>query len=293
MPEIPEMELYKNHLNRWVRGKKILGVRIYRAKSINRSENEFIPGIQGSELQEIERHGKFLLLKLDKGQKLLTHMMLDGRLYYLPGDLARVKLGHDLIEDPEELKRRVEGLPGKPSVLFAFEDGSLLFFCQLTLGYLHLYGPNELIPFLEELGPDPLDSNFTKEEFRKRLAMGTRRSKIKPWLIQQKNLAGIGNAYSNESLFLARLLPVRALGSLCEEEMTDLYIALIGVLKHSIELGGDMEAPFMPGDELTGGFNPYFQVYERAGQPCNVCGEVIRKEEIGGRNAFYCPNCQH
>jgi len=288
MPETPEMELYKINLNRFVKGKLISNVKIYRKKSLNISDSEFVREIIYTHIESVDRKGKYLIFNLSNGLFLLTHMMLDGRLFYLPLEMQG---DTDIDFDHADLiKRKVHGIPGKPSVAFILDDKSVLFFCRLTLGFLHLLKSEQLQDRLSEIGIDVLDPMFNEEYLESLL--DNSRGMIKPWLMNQKYLAGIGNAYSNESLFYDGILPHREIKSLTHEEKWKLYKSLISVIKESIEKGGDMEEPFMPSDNFTGGFIPYFKVYDREGEPCKVCGNVIESIEIGGRKAFFCSNCQ-
>lgn len=296
MPEIPEMEIYKNYLSKSVKGKQILDVNVLRVKSVNLESTDFCQHVIGNRIKEITRKGKYIIFHLDDGHYLLTHMMLDGRLYLLSSDYSKNspeigKLWAEILHSPaEDLKQKIKELPGKPSVIFRLADNSVLFFCSLTLGYLHYLSQAELETILGKLGRDPLESDFNAEVFS-RLLEG-KKGMIKPWLMNPKNIAGVGNAYSNEALFGAGILPNRLIPAINSTERVKLYESLIKVLKDSIRLGGDMEEPFAPWDDFTGGYNPYFKVYDRSGKPCPVCQNVIEKSEIGGRNAFFCPQCQ-
>lgn len=288
MPEVPEMEIYKDYLNRWVKEKTIKEVLVLRPRSINIPSDEFVSNLTGVVIGETRRRGKYLINKLSNQKFLLTHMMLDGRLYYLPKDLAD-SLDINL-ENTDEIKEKVEGIPGKPNVIFIFSDGSILLFCNLTLGYLYYLSEEELDNILSKIGRDPLDEGFSVDEFISLIS--GKRGMIKPWLMNQKYLAGIGNAYSNEALFEAKILPTRQIKDMGDFNKIQLYNSLIRILKDSISKGGDMEEAFTLGDKFTGGYNPYFKVYDREGEPCRVCSSLIIREEVGGRNAFYCPNCQ-
>jgi formamidopyrimidine-DNA glycosylase len=298
MPEIPEMEIYKNYLNKWVKDKRINDVNVLRAKSVNLESQIFCRNVIGRTIKNVTRRGKYLIFHLDSGHFLLTHMMLDGRLYLLPiesegredylsaGDL----MSKIMKSDAETLKQQIKGLPGKPSVVFGLDSDRVLLFCSLTLGYLHYLSQDKLELKLDELGSDPLDPNFNTQELTQLLK--GRKGMIKPWLMNPHNISGVGNAYSNEALFGSGILPNRIISAISSSERASLYNSLTTILRDSIRLGGDMEEPFAPWDDFTGGYNPFFKVYERSGKPCFVCQSIIQKTEIGGRNAFYCPNCQ-
>jgi len=156
-------------------------------------------------------------------------------------------------------------LPGRASVVFGLSDGSVLFFCSLTLGYLHYLGQEQLERKLRELGKDPLDSKVSAQDFSQLLER--KRGMIKPWLMNPKNISGVGNAYSNEALFSAGVLPTRLISQLSSNEKVTLFNSLVSIIKDSIRLGGDMEEPFAAWDDFTGGYNAYFKVYDRAGKP--------------------------
>lgn len=296
MPEIPEMEIYKDYLNKWVKNKRISEVNVLRVKSVNLESMDFCRSVIGKRISDITRKGKYIIFHLDDGHFLLTHMMLDGRLFLLPLNVTEKgqsiqELMSDLLNsEAGDLRQRIKELPGKPSVIFGLSDDSVLFFCSLTLGYLHYLTQDELETKLEVLGSDPLDSNFNAQELI-RLLTG-KKGMIKPWLMNPKNIAGVGNAYSNEALFGAGILPNRLISTLCNADVVRLFDSLITSIRDSIRLGGDMEEPFAPWDDFTGGYNPYFKVYDQYGEPCPVCQNVIEKSEVGGRNAFYCSHCQ-
>ena len=192
--------------------------------------------------------------------------------------------------EAKELRQSIKELPGKPSVIIGLGDDLVLFFCSLTLGYLHYLSKDELEAKLGVLGSEPLNPNFDAQALI-RLLKG-KKGMIKPWLMNPKNIAGVGNAYSNEALFGAGILPTRLISAISVAEKVKLYDSLINSLRDSMRLGGDMEEHFAPWDDFTGGYNPYFKVYERSGKPCPVCHNVIEKSEVGGRNAFYCSACQ-
>lgn len=279
MPEIPEMENYKNHLLQSVLNKPIYTAKVHRPRSINVDEEVFLNYLSGRRFTEVKRRAKYLIFEIEKGLYLIAHLMLDGRLYFQPG--GEVKPGQVF----------PIGLPGKPYVEIAFEDNSILYFCDLRLGYLHLVDKEVLRGIIQGLGLEPLGLEYNWNNFNK--VMSKRRGMVKPLLMNQKVIAGIGNAYSNEILFASRILPDRVVPSLSEEEMQNLYQSIPRILNEALAKGGYIEEPFAPWDKVSGGAIPFFKVYDRAKEPCYICGTALMSREVGGRNAFYCPICQN
>lgn len=271
MPEIPEMETYKSMLAKTVVGKLITQIDVERPRSINLAVDEFTPTLHGQIIEKVSRRAKYLILQLHGGFSLITHMMLDGRLYYSEAGMP-------------------ESLPGKPDVILNFTDGSKLYFCDLRLGFLHLVTSQQLQSELAGLGLEPLSPEFTFTNFME--LFKKRRGVIKPLLIDQKIIAGIGNAYSNESLFAAAILPSRTVAQLQESEMKSLWQAILRVLREASANGGYIEEPYAAWDKLSGGHIPKFMVYDRGGEPCKVCGTLITETKIGGRWTYYCTACQ-
>ncbi len=297
MPEIPEMEIYKDYLNSWVKDKIISDVNVLRVKSINLESADFCRRVIGRLIRGITRRGKYLIFHLDDGHFLLTHMMLDGRLFLLPLENPHIgqsvdELQREIVKsNAEDLRERIMELSGKPSVVFGLSDYSVLFFCSLTLGYLNYLSQDELESKLEQLGCDPLDPNLDAQELAQLL--NGKKGMIKPWLMNPKNIAGVGNAYSNEALYGAGILPTRLISTISSAEKVKLFECLIYILQDSIRLGGDMEEAFAPWDDFTGGYKSHFKVYDRAKKPCLACHNVIEKSEVAGRNAFFCTHCQN
>lgn len=271
MPEIPEMERYRQLLFETVVGKQIVKVEVERPKSINVDVNEFKTSITGGFVEGISRRAKYLIIHLHGGLFLITHMMLDGRLYY--GEKAQ------------------DNLPGTPHITFDFADGHSLYFCGLGLGFLHLVTREGVEKETEGIGIEPLSPEFTVDTLIR--IFKSRRGVIKPLLMDQKLIAGIGNAYSNEILFASGILPQRKIPSLEESDYQKLWQVIPRILKKGIENGGYIEEPFAAWDNLTGGQNHHFLVYDRGGQPCPVCGTPINQTKLNGRWTYYCTVCQH
>jgi formamidopyrimidine-DNA glycosylase len=269
MPELPEMENYRRLLSEQVQHKTITDIKVNREKSINVSIPEFQQNVVGQTIVKIVRRGKHLLFGLENGFNLLLHLMLGGTMY----------IGSEL-DQPKRTKQ----------VIFDFHN-SELFFIGLRLGYLHLLTKEQVEAAFKDLGPEPLDSSFTFDLFKQ--LVGKKKGKLKPTLVDQQFLAGIGNCYSDEICYHAQLLPMRKWNELNEEELQNLFSSIKFVLNRALELGGYMEMPLYKLDQLTGGYNDHCFVYDREGETCNRCGQLIVKVVLSSRKCFYCPGCQH
>jgi formamidopyrimidine-DNA glycosylase len=268
MPELPEMETYKDLLNQKLKGFVIQDVLINREKSINVSVKQFKSEVVGSTITNIERAAKQLIFHLNNGKRLLLHLMLGGSMY----------IGND--QDSPDRTKQIE---------FTF-DHFKLYFIGLRLGYLHLYNETDIRSELADLGPDPLSGEFTLKSFEE-LAL-SKKGMLKTTLVNQQFIAGVGNCYSDEICFQAKLLPTRRFTDLTSFEINTLYTAIQAVLREAIRLGGYMEMKLYENDLLTGGYNDNCMVYDREGNPCFRCNTQIIKEMISSRKTFYCPNCQ-
>jgi formamidopyrimidine-DNA glycosylase len=269
MPELPEMENYRNLLGPLICGKTITAAQINRVKSINVDPTPFLKETIGCSIVNIERRAKHLLFHLSSGKVLLLHLMLGGWMFY------------GLESEKPDRTIQVE---------FSFGEQKL-YFIGLRLGYLHLHDNESAKQFLSKLGPEPLAAHFTLSDFQSRLKV--RRTSLKATLVDQGFLSGIGNCYSDEICFIAGLLPARSLNTLGTDEQTHLFQAIHGVLNEAIQYGGYMESPLYVGDRLTGQFNNRCRVYDCEGNPCTRCGSPIIFHEVASRKCFYCTECQH
>jgi formamidopyrimidine-DNA glycosylase len=268
MPELPEMENYKRLLNQKIAGQTITGVEINREKSINVLPALFTNTVSQQKVVTINRRGKHLLFHLQNGQVLLLHLMLGGWMY----------LGNE----EDKPKRTVQ-------VRLSFGQ-SQLYFIGLRLGYLHLYNEKDVQHQLSKLGPEPLENEFTLPQFLNILS--DKRGRIKTKLLDQEFLAGIGNCYSDEICFHARIQPKRDISEMGDTERNQLFQSMKYVLLDALKHGGYMDNPFFSGDTLTGGYSQLCLVYDREGEKCHRCSSIIMKEMISSRKTFFCPNCQ-
>ena len=268
MPELPEMETYKKLLTEKIVGKTITDIEVNREKSINVSSLEFVQEVKGKHIIKIDRRAKHLIFSLNSGKHLLLHLMLGGWMY----------LGNE-DDTPDRTKQ----------VVLSFGDMKL-YFIGLRLGYLHLLDEQDLQQKFADLGPEPLEADFTFDAFRDILQ--SKRGKLKMTLTDQKTISGIGNLYSDEICFEAKIRPTVTVNSLDKDSMFSVYNSIHTVLNNAVSLGGYMEDPLFLGVKHTGGYNDHILVYDREGEKCRRCGGTIVKIELNSRKCFYCPDCQ-
>jgi len=268
MPETIKQDMIKK-----IKGKSIKKVEIKNEKNIRIvSPLEFKKKLEGKTIKDIQRRGKFLMLYLDSSDVLLFHLKLTGRLIF-------------------SSSRDVE--PEYSRIAFIFEDGSTLFFADIRgFADIYLVSQDEInqIPAIKNMGPEPLSPEFTVEKFKDILKR--KRGKIKPLLMDQNVIAGVGNIYSQEALYRAKIHPEREVSRLNDEELESVYRELLKLLEEAIRYRGSSVDAYVDLNGKEGNFVPHLQVYGREGQTCPRCGSIIRKKKIGGRGTYFCENCQ-
>ncbi|NTZ18904.1 DNA-formamidopyrimidine glycosylase [Paenibacillus sp. JMULE4] len=273
MPELPEVETVRRTLNQLVIGKTVERVSVKLPRIIQYPEDieRFQLLLSGETIQSVERRGKFLRFMFDH-YTLVSHLRMEGRYgVYRSGE-------------PEERHTHV---------VFYFTDGTELRYKDVRqFGTMHLYPKDQDLQEapLKKLGLEPLDEAFTFEAFRDRI--GSRPTKIKPLLLNQEYIVGIGNIYVDESLFLAGIHPEREARSLSRHELAKLYEAVVTTLKEAVDAGGSTIKSYVNGQGEIGMFQHQFKMYGRKDEPCFHCGHKIEKMVIGGRGTHYCPKCQ-
>jgi len=273
MPELPEVETVKRTLNALVAGKTIRAVTVRLPRIIHRPEEPeaFAAALEGRTILGIERRGKFLRFLLD-GLVLVSHLRMEGRYSVCPSDEPIEKHTH---------------------VLFHLTDGTDLRYKDVRqFGTMHLFRPGEEFgqPPLSKLGMEPLDNAFTAEALRRLL--GGRKAPIKPLLLNQAYVAGLGNIYVDESLHKAGIHPERPAASLRPAEWTRLHEAIRCTLQEAVDAGGSSVRSYVNGQGELGMFQLRLYVYGREDEPCRTCGTAIVKTVLGGRGTHVCPVCQ-
>jgi formamidopyrimidine-DNA glycosylase len=265
MPELPEVETIKSDLERIVLGKKIIQVNIYNSQVIRQPAPEaFKSSLEGVGIKRIFRRGKLLILELSNGKFLTVHFKMTGQLV-TPGGASSSR------------------------VSFVLDGGMILDFNdQRLFGELRLVNDWKKLEFLQRLGPEPFD--LTSVKFKDMLSK--RKTAIKPLLLDQAFIAGIGNIYAAEILFRAKINPQRPAQSLTKEEQLVLYNEIQKVLKSAIKHGGSSVDDYVRVSGKNGDYARFHQVYGRAGKPCFVCASLIKRFAQGGRGTYFCPRCQ-
>ena len=277
MPELPEVEVMRRDLEREVVGKKIKAVEVTGTRSVRRHKNrkEFITVLTGRKITAVQRRGKYLIVKLDGTDALIVHLGMSGQL--LRAKTAREKA------------------PKHTHVAITFTQGGLLRFVDpRTFGEMFIasYDDLEQVEELAHLGLDPLETALSWDLFGRMLA--EKKTKLKPLLMDQKFIAGIGNVYSDEILFEAGLKWERQSDSLSQQEVRRLYRAISETLNGAVKYRGSSLADEQYVDLFgkPGEYQGELKVYGREGEPCRRCRTPIQTVKVAQRTSYFCPQCQ-
>lgn len=288
MPELPEVETIRRGLAGVLPGKRIARFTLRLPKVFHVVSGTKRSQVTGSTVESVKRRGKVLLIGLSGERTLVIHLKMTGQLIFREHAKVVLAGGHPIPTVDGKLPSRVT------HAVFRFSDGSELFYNDLRqFGYIKLV-PNmalEDIPILRTMGPEPLEKSFRLEVLS---ALLKRRpnAKLKPLLLDQTSLAGLGNIYVDEILNLARLHPLRTARSLTPEQRRRLFKATATILRASLKAGGTSDNTYVT---IRGGKGDYLtqaRVYHRTGEPCRRCGTLIKRIVVVGRGTHYCPRCQ-
>lgn len=273
MPELPEVETVRKTLEQLIVGKTIRQVKVLLPRLIKRPDDAvlFASMLEGRTIQGIGRRGKFLRIFLD-GWTLVSHLRMEGRYGVFQAKDAVEKHTH---------------------VIFHFTDGTELRYKDVRqFGTMHLFAEGEdlLLPPLDKLGLEPLDPAFTLKAFRE--AIAGRSTRIKPLLLDQRHIVGLGNIYVDEALHRAGIHPERTADSLKPAEWKRLHEEIVSTLSEAVEAGGSSVKSYVNGQGEMGMFQLRLKAYGRNGEPCQQCGTMIVKTVVAGRGTHFCPVCQ-
>lgn len=273
MPELPEVETIRRSLSQHVLNLKIEEVIVrWQGAVVGYQEHGFAETVQGLSVQSIERRGKYLLITLEDDWSIIAHMRMTGRLNYY--------------SDSQEPEKHTH-------LVLKFSKGELHFTDTRKFGRLQLVRTQERLeqPSLKRLGPEPLEQEFTPEHLRRRLIQ--RKLALKPALLDQTVVAGLGNIYVDEALFRAGISPERIANTLTVQEAEKLYGTICEVLQEGIRANGTSFRDYQDANGEKGAFQRELRVYGRGGEACTCCGRPLAKLRLGGRTTVFCPDCQH
>jgi formamidopyrimidine-DNA glycosylase len=290
LPELPEVEVTRRRI-----APLLVGRRIAKVFTTKRSYFFLTPParlereLPGAIVAALERRGKYLLAQLVDGRRLLLHLGMTGQLFTENASSVRLLSAARRAALAPEAQRGF--VPDQHTHLrIEFDDGGpALFFRDVRkFGKVRLIAPGQSDPRLDLLGVDALEATGA-DLFR---ATRKRKVAIKSVLLAQDVIAGIGNIYADEALFLAGIRPKRAAGKLSAADCEKLVAAVRRVLLRSIETGGSSISDYVQPDGADGAYQDERRVYARKGEPCQTCGTAIRRIVIGARATHFCPTCQ-
>jgi len=289
MPELPEVQTTVNGINKKVLLRTFVDVWSDWEKIIKKPKNfkEFKKIIIGKKIIKAWRRAKNVIIDLSDNYSLLIHQKMTGHLLFGKWNFINNKW------IPEKRGPLDDPYNRFLHIIFFLDNGKMLALSDSRkFAKVELWKTNELLNSSEfkQIGPEPLDKDFSFEKFKK--ALKNKRGKIKTVLMNPKIIAGIGNIYANEALWHAKIHPEKNVVSLSEKELKLLYQAVIKVLKRSIELGGESFSDYRNIDGGKGAFDNERKVYKREGQKCSRCKTEIKRIKFNGRSSFFCPNCQ-
>jgi len=290
MPELPEVETIVRDLNK-TGAHKLLCARFINVwtnfpKTIKEPESfeQFKNKIKGKEIQKIWRRGKNIIFSLSESYFLLIHQKLTGHLLFGRWEFRE----GEWVAPAGPLAEKVNSYI---HLLFTLDSGQMLALSDLRkFAKVKLLDNEKLKKEISFLGPEPLEKDFAFEKFRRSLEK--RKGKIKQVLMNQEIIAGIGNIYSDEILWRAKVHPFKDVSKLTRKELENIYKSMREILAKAIKLGGESISDFRKISGERGYFDKERRVYRREGEKCSRCGTIIKRIKLAGRSAHFCPRCQ-
>ncbi|MVX59484.1 DNA-formamidopyrimidine glycosylase [Streptococcus danieliae] len=271
MPELPEVETVRRGLSPLVQGKRIAQVTVLYPKMVRTGAEALAHDLLEQEIQKVDRRGKYLIFDLGN-HVLLSHLRMEGKFFFQAEAQEPQKHQHVLVD---------------------FDDGSRLVYQDVrkfgTLDYL----PKEQLEAYfqsKKLGPEPVEEDFALKPFREGLKRS--RKPVKNLLLDQTLVAGLGNIYVDEVLWLSRIHPLTPASDLSAQKISRLRQAIIEVLAEGVARGGSTIRTYKNAFGEVGTMQETLKVYGQKGHPCLRCGSVIEKIKVGGRGTHICPRCQ-
>jgi formamidopyrimidine-DNA glycosylase len=275
MPELPEVELVAQSLDRLVKNRRIIAAELLRERLAPEvSPAEFADFLTNSRINSIGRRGKHILFDLDSGKTLIAHLRMTGRFMLLPPTRELPKYAH---------------------AVFYFDDETrLVFQDQRHFGAMNIVETARLGEAKEivKLAPEPFSEDFNPQYFRR--ALKTSKRSLKEFLLDQTKVCGLGNIYASEAMFLARVNPQTSADKISTKKADALYEKIRYVLSESIAHGStlNVDPENIDGSYYGGGYELRWLVYDRESEACAECAGEITRLKQGGRSTYFCPECQ-
>jgi len=288
MPELPEVETTVRQLRLRVVGQVFAGVWSDWKKIIKKpkSFDQFQKEIKGRKIQRVRRRAKNILFDLSGGKTLLVHQKMTGHLL-----IGKWKKKDGKWQPPKgPLQDKYNSYI---HLLFTFKNGLMMALSDLRkFAKVELWNSKELenSKDMKNLGPEPLEKDFTFTKFKKILE--GQKKNIKQALMDPSVIAGIGNIYSDEILWQAKVHPLKKVPDLSEKDLKEIFKAIKKVLLLAIKLKGESFSDYRVPTGEKGGFDDERKVYQKEGENCSRCGTAIKRIKVGGRSAHFCPKCQ-
>jgi len=280
MPELPEVETVKRGLEKEIINKKIAKIQVNIPSLIKKPEiDEFMTRLKNTMVISIKRRGKYLKILFNTMDCLVVHLGMSGRLLFQPKKNL-----------PSKISKTMEK---HNHILFFFEDGSKIVYNDVRkFGKMWLLKKDENLSRIESLGFEPLEPYFTVSELYRMLQES--KVNIKSFLMNQKNIAGIGNIYANEILFHAGVNPLRKANSLTKDEVKRIHLQTKNILLKAISSGGTtmIDESYLDLSGNRGEYGKEIMVYGKKAGMCPFCGQPLEVLRIENRSTFLCPNCQ-
>lgn len=271
MPELPEVETVRRGLERLVVGKTIQAVDVRVPKMIKTDMETFALDLAGLTIQAVRRRGKYLIFDFG-AQILISHLRMEGKYLLFLDEIPDNKHFH---------------------FFFALNDHSTMVYQDVRkFGTFELLAKSAEEAYFasKKIGPEPTKEDFKLAPFERSVLASSKL--IKPLLLEQKLVAGLGNIYVDEVLWASKVHPEQVASSLKKAQIKRLHDETIRILQLGIEKGGSTIRTYRNALGLDGTMQDYLQVYGKTGQPCPRCGTTIQKIQVGGRGSHFCPKCQ-
>lgn len=266
MPELPEVETIRHDLQSLIIGKRIKDIEVREKKILKKPRTIAVwkKNVR-SKIKNINRKGKFLILELANGYKIVIHLRMTGQIVYGSNDNFCIKL--------------------------IFTDNSFLCYRDnRKLGEWYLVKKSEEVPLIKEMGVDPLSPKFNLYLLKSLLKK--KNKQMYNFLMDQRIIAGIGNIYANEILYKAKISPFRKSSELKDKEIENLYYAILEILNKALKAGGSSIDTYLDAWGNPGKYSYEHMVYGKESEFCPFCPNRIHRVKIGGRSVYYCPGCQ-